>query len=68
MATLQPKPKIIHQESPNQPIFLYRGSAELIDGKNIIQGEALFILLGILFQKSLLNLSMTAKVLLMILN
>ncbi|NEP82396.1 MAG: hypothetical protein F6K17_06415 [Okeania sp. SIO3C4] len=39
MATSQPQPKIIQQEYPNQPIFLYSGSAELIDGENIIQGE-----------------------------
>lgn len=41
MATLQPKPKIIRQKFPSQPILLYRGSAELTDGENIIQGEGL---------------------------
>ncbi|MGB3510862.1 MAG: hypothetical protein WBA93_16845 [Microcoleaceae cyanobacterium] len=40
MATLQPKPKIIRQKFPSQPILLYRGSAELIDGENIIEGKA----------------------------
>ncbi|NEQ38042.1 MAG: hypothetical protein F6K40_17955 [Okeania sp. SIO3I5] len=39
--TWQPQPKLLEQEFPSQPIPLYDGSAELIDGENTIRGEAL---------------------------
>ncbi len=39
--TLQPQPKLLEQKFPSQPIPLYDGSAELIDGENTIRGEAL---------------------------
>ncbi|NEQ77649.1 MAG: hypothetical protein F6K23_34330 [Okeania sp. SIO2C9] len=41
MATSQPKPKLLEQEFPSQPIPLYDDSAELTDGKNTIRGQAL---------------------------
>lgn len=40
MAQWQPRPKIIQQVSPNQPILLYQGFSEIIDGKNVIEGKS----------------------------
>lgn len=41
MAQWQPQPKIINHKLPNQPIALYRGFGEIIDGENIVEGQSL---------------------------
>lgn len=36
-----PKPKIISQNYPSQPILLYRGSTDIIDGEKVVEGRSL---------------------------